>query len=94
MFLLFRKAKRMVEYPTTMAKICDYIAKMPASCYYLADSTAYRYVCKRIKGEKPKFGKYQAMKENSSKPSIRISCASVRWNNTRNTTPSILCMCA
>ena len=63
MFLLFSKAKRMVEYPTTMAKICDYIAKMPASCYYLADSTAYRYVCKRIKGEKPKFGKYQAMKE-------------------------------
>ena len=63
MFLLFRKAKRMVEYPTTMAKICDYIAKMPASCYYLADSTAYRYVCTRIKAEKPKFGKYQAMKE-------------------------------
>ena len=63
MFLLFRKAKRMVEYPTTMAKICDYIAQMPASCYYLADSTAYRYICKRIKGEKPKFGKYQAMKE-------------------------------
>lgn len=63
MLLLFRKAKRMVAYPTTMAKICDYIAKMPASCYYLADSTAYRYVCKRIKGEKPKFGKYQAMKE-------------------------------
>lgn len=63
MFLLFRKAKRMVEYPTTMAKICDYIAKMPTSCYYLADSTAYRYVCKRIKGEKPKFGKYQDMKE-------------------------------
>lgn len=63
MYLLFRKAKRMVEYPTTMAKICDYIAKMPASCYYLADSTAYRYVCKRIKGDKPKFGKYQAQKE-------------------------------
>lgn len=63
MLLLFRKAKRMVEYPTTMAKICDYIAKMPASCYYLADSTAYRYVCKRINGKKPKFGKYQAMKE-------------------------------
>lgn len=63
MFLLFRKAKGMVDYPTTMAKLCDFVSQMPASCYYLADSTAYRYVCKRIRGEKPAFGKFQSMKE-------------------------------
>lgn len=61
---LFRKAKVMVEYPTTMVKICQYVSTMPASCYYIAESSAYRYICKRLHGIIPKFGKNQQKKES------------------------------
>lgn len=61
---LFRKAKMMVDYPTTMVKICQFVSTMPASCYYIADSTAYRYVSKRLKGIMPKFGKHQQKKKS------------------------------
>ncbi len=61
---LYQKAKRLVEWPTTTAKICDYVSQMPAPCYYLSFDTAYRYVCRRLKGEIPKFGKFQQKKQS------------------------------
>lgn len=64
MILLFNRAKRMVQWPTTTTKICEYVAQMPTSCYYLSDITAYRYVLRRLKGEKPSFGKRQRGKQS------------------------------
>lgn len=63
MLLLYHRAKRLVQWPTTTAKICEYVSKMPTSCYYLSDMAAYRYVSNRLKGKVPKFGIYQQMKQ-------------------------------
>lgn len=52
----YQQAKRMVEWPTTTAKICDYISRMPTDCYYLSFDAAYSYVRKRLNGVIPKFG--------------------------------------
>lgn len=60
---LYQQAKRMVEWPTTTAKICEYVSQMPTPCYYLSFDAAYRYVSKRLKGIIPKCGKYQQQKK-------------------------------
>lgn len=60
---LYQQAKRVVQWPTTTAKICDYVSHMPTPCYYLSFDAAYRYVSKRLKGIIPKCGKYQEQKK-------------------------------
>lgn len=60
---LYQQAKRVVQWPTTTVKICDYVSHMPTPCYYLSFDAAYRYVSKRLKGIIPKCGKYQQQKK-------------------------------
>lgn len=59
----YQQAKRMVEWPTTTAKICDFVSRMPTDCYYLSFDAAYNYVRKRLKGIIPKFGIHQQQKK-------------------------------
>lgn len=61
---LYQQAKRMVQWPTTTAKICDYVSQMSTQCYYLSFDAAYRYVRQRLKGKVPKGGKYQQQKND------------------------------
>ena len=61
---LYQQAKRMVEWPTTTAKICAYVSQMPTQIYYLSFDAAYRYVCNRKKGKVQQFGKFQKMKQS------------------------------
>lgn len=64
MYSLYQQAKRMVDWPSTTAKICELVSQMPTSCYYLSYDTAYRYICKKIKGVEPRFGRLQQRKRN------------------------------
>ncbi len=60
---LYQEAKRVVQWPTTMAKICDYVSQMPTPCYYISFDAAYSYVRKRLKGIIPKYSKYRHQKK-------------------------------
>nr|WP_297658394.1 hypothetical protein [uncultured Prevotella sp.] len=59
----YQQAKRMVEWPTTTAKICEYVSRMPTECYYISFDAAYSYVRKRLKGIIPSFGIYHQQKK-------------------------------
>ena len=64
MYSLYQKAKRMVEWPTTTAKVYEFVSQMPTSCYYLSFDAAYRYIRLKLKGKKQKFGKTQQRKRD------------------------------
>ena len=57
MHILYRKALDVVEYPTTTDKICEVVSSLPTSCYYISDTSAFRYVSQRLKGVVPNFDK-------------------------------------
>ena len=56
MLRLYRKAREVATYPTTSVKLCEIVASLPTSCYYISDTSAARYVSNRLKGKIPKFG--------------------------------------
>lgn len=45
--LLFRKARNMASYPTTMQQLCCIAAKLPTPFFCIADDAALDYVRKR-----------------------------------------------
>lgn len=63
MLLIYRKALQVVEYPTTTDKICEVVSSLPTSCYYISDTSAFRYVSQRLKGIIPRFDKASYRKQ-------------------------------
>ena len=44
---LFRSAKGLAEYPTTVSRLCHIAATLPVDRYYITDDAALEYVRKR-----------------------------------------------
>lgn len=63
MLILYRKALDVVEYPTTTDKICEVVSSLSTSCYYISDTSAFRYVSQRLKGIIPSFDKASYRKQ-------------------------------
>ena len=63
MLILYRKALEVVEYPTTTEKICEVVSSLPTSCYYISDTSAFRYISQRLKGFMPSFDKTSYRKQ-------------------------------
>ena len=48
---LFRKAKEMASYPTTMKELCQIVASLPVPCFCISDDAALNYMrCRILKG--------------------------------------------
>lgn len=60
---LFRKAKGLVQWPTRMMAICEYVALMPAPEFFISSDTAVVYIrrryCQNI--QKPFQSRYKQM---------------------------------
>lgn len=63
MLTLYRKALEVVEYPTTIDKICEVVSSLSTSCFYISDTSAFRYVSLRLKGIVPVFDKASYRKQ-------------------------------
>ena len=61
--ILYRKALTMVEYPTTLEIVCRVVSELPASCFYISDTSAFRYVSQRLKGIQQHFDEASYRKE-------------------------------
>ena len=53
---VFRRARSLVEYPTTTIRICQLAANLPVNQFYISDDAALMYVYNRtIRGRETKF---------------------------------------
>lgn len=53
---LYHEAKQKVSWPTTVGRLCEYIANAPVSEHYISDDAALAYVRKRfLHGIHPRF---------------------------------------